>query len=215
MNNSIVSSYVHSIITAPINFDQYRDVTLLFIDNVIGVSSTHGGELDEESLQIKSILNQLNRLDCVTIDSQPAIHDTVNDILYRSRPYVYFYYPARKINHLLDLYLYDNVTNVVTVYTPSDNRVTMYNDKLYTNLANKNGYLALHQDFTNGQWVENFNTSFNPSNMPKAFNDLSFTNNTLLQYGRENLVFVNVIGMDFTDNTFTRLAHAAHALFFV
>jgi len=214
MSNSVVSACANSINASPVNFDQYRDVTLLFIDDVIGVSTTHYGKLDEESLQIKSVLNQLNRLDCVTINSQPAEYDTFNDVFYRSRPYVYFYYPSRKINQLLDLFLYDNVTTLVTVYTPSDNRITMYNDELYTHLADKNGYLALHQDFIDGQWIENSNTSFNPNHMAGSFSELGLTNNTLLDYGKENLVLVNVIGMDFTNNTFTRLAHAAHALFF-
>lgn len=213
MNNQ-TRSCVNFINKSPTNFDQYRDVTLLFVDNVIEESATHKGKLEDETMLIKTVINQLNRLDCVTTDSQPAEYDTVDKIIFRSRPYLYFYYPVRKINLLLDIFLHNNDETLVTVYTPLDNRVSMYNDKLYTKLSDERGFLPLHQDYINNQWIENFNTSFNPAFMAETFDELSLTNDKLLQYGRENLVLVNVIGTDFSNNTFTKLAHAAHALFF-
>lgn len=209
-----VAACLDTINKSPTNFEQYRATTLLFIENVIGASSTHGGPLDDESAIIQPVLSQLNRLDCVTTDSQPFEQDTVDGIIYRSRPFLRFYYPRRKINQLLELFMSNNNTTLATVYAPGS-KVIMYNDKLYTDLSDSEGYLALHQDFIDGHWVESFNTTFNPITMPHSFNDLALTNKVLLHYGKENLVLVNIIGMDFNNDIFTRLAYAAHALFFL
>ena len=209
-DNAICSNIINR---TPVNFEQYRAVTLLFIENVISGSATHDGPLDEESSTIQTLLSQLNRLDCVTIDSQPFESEMYNGTLYRARPYLHFYYPRRKVGQLLDLFMYKNDHTLVSVYVPGAN-VVMHNDKLYTELSDNNGYIPLHQDFINGRWVDNFNTSFNPVHMKEIFRGLSLTNNALQQYGNTNLCLIVIVGMDFTNDMFTRLAHSAHSLFF-
>jgi len=186
---------------------------LLFIENITKASSTHAGPLDDESSLIQNELSQLNRLDCVTINSQPYEQETVNGIMYRARPFVFFYYPKRKINQLIQLFMYNNTTTLMTVYSP-DTKVVMYNSEIYTELSNSKGLFPLHQDFINGNWVESYYTSFDPTSMPNMFNYLSHSNTSLLQNEKENLVLVNIVGMDFDNNIFTKLAHSAHAIFF-
>lgn len=198
----------------PSNIEQYRAVNLLFIEDVITESATHGAPLDEESQIIQHELSQLNRLDCITINSQPFEEDSVDGIIYRARPYLQFYYPRHKINQLIEVFMRDNTQTLVTIYAPN-NKVIMYNDKLYTELSDSNGFLALHQDFINDMWVESFHTSFNPIYMKDVFEHLGLTNNRLLEYGRQHLVLVNIISMEFNNNMFQRLAQAAHSVFFL
>lgn len=206
--------YSNSINKTPVNFEQYRAVTLLFIDGVITSSSTHETPLDEESGIIKNVLSQLNRLDCVTVDSQPFEEDTVDGTLYRSRPFLLFYYPRRKINELLKFFMNDNHETLVTVYIPGK-KVLMYNDNLYRELANDTGYFPLHQDYVDGGWVESFNTTFHPDLIKLSFEQLALTNKKLLEYGRKELAIVNIISTTFDNTVFSKLAHSAHALFFV
>ena len=209
-DNDICARIINRI---PANFEQYRAATLLFIENVIGESATHAGPLDDESAIIQTVLSQLNRLDCVTIDSQPFESEILNGTLYRARPYLQFFYPRRKIEQLLNLFMYENDQTLVAMYVPGSN-VVMHNDKLYTELADADGYIPLHQDFINGKWVDSFNTSINPFDVKEIFRNLSLTNNELLQYGNANLCAVLIIGMDFSNTMFTKLAHSAHSLFF-
>lgn len=210
VNTAVCANIINKL---PTNFEQYRAVTLLFIEGVIGESSTHKGPLDEESGIIQKVLGQLNRLDCLTVDSQPYEQGIIEGTFYRSRPFLRFYYPRRKVNQLLELFMHGNPNILTAIYAPG-NKVIMYNDMLYTNLADAGGYFPLHQDFIDGEWVESFNTTFNPNSFGELFDQLSLTNDVLLRNSKENLVLLNVIGMDFNNDIFTRLAHAAHALFF-
>lgn len=200
----------------PVNFDQFRAVTLLFIEGITTSTTTHVDSLDEESNIIQEHLSQLNRLDCVTVTSQPYENFIVDDKQYRSRPFVDFYYPVRKINRLIDDYMKINGRNVIiSVYSPITNETFMYNENAYKNLVNERGYFPLHQEYTNGKMIEDYDTSFNPIHMADLFSELEYSNKNLLAFGKENLVLVTIIGLNFSNDVFKKLTLSAHRLFFV
>lgn len=199
----------------PVNFDQFRAVTLLFIEGITTSTTTHADILDEESNIIQEYLSQLNRLDCVTVTSQPYEKFIVDGRQYRSRPFVNFYYPVRKINKLIDEYNKINGKNVIiSVYSPIADETFMYNEDAYKKLIDERGYFPLHQEYSRGKMIEDYDTSFNPIHMAGLFAELEYSNKELLAFGKENLVVVTVIGLNFSNDVFKKLALSAHRLFF-
>lgn len=200
--------------TLPLDFDQFRAVTLLFIEGLLANSTSHNDILDDESNIIKEQLSQLNRLDCVTTSSQSYENFFVDGQNFRSRPFVYFYYPARKINKLAKNFISGNRNAIMSYYSPKEDKVFMYNEDLYNDLTEERGYFPLHQEYRNNRWIEDYDTSFNPIHMSEEFFSLQSVNKDFFTFAKNNMVLVVVIGLDFTNETFSDLAISAHSLFF-
>ena len=216
MEEPIVDDYVtRAIIIKPTNFEQYTAVMLTFITDVIPRSAGHAGPLEPESNIIKNELYNLNRLDCVTVNSQPYEEFTDDDEnIYRQRPFVSLFYPRRKINQLMQLL--KNEPMLITVYAPGTG-VISYNPILYDDMAGDSGYIPLVQQKENDIWVDardGDSIFFNKEYMEEMFMELQWTNDDMYVYGYQNLVMVEIIGLNFDNEMFNQLERAAHTLFF-
>ena len=197
---------------SPVDFNQFRAATLAFINDLTKSSSGHCGPLDEESDIIKKQLDQLNRLDCVTIDSQPFDTFTVKDVKYKSKPFVYFYFPKRKAEDLIDLIDCDDL--FIAMWNQSGG-LFLNNKEKFEAISNKIGYFGLNRQLVNDKWEEDYGTSFNPYYMFDTFESyIRHINSDMYKYGCENLVLINVIGLDYSNSTFDKIIKAAHSLFF-
>lgn len=193
-------------------FDYLQALNIGFINGTALQTPYHFGPLDPESSIIFKQLNRLNRLDVITVNSQPFEEFVGYDgKAYRQRPYVDFYYPTRKLDTLIQRFLQQTNTATFIHITPSDTFV--YNEDLIKPLA-LGGYVPLIQVLTNHGWVDDTSTSIPLYQGLNLYEYNALRDTGFYQLLDKEISVCKIVDTQFSNEVFDILVQIAYELFF-
>ena len=187
-------------------------MNLAFVNGIFPMTPYHFGPLNLESNIIFKQLDKLNRLDVITVNSQPYNEYIHHDgKLHRQRPYVRFYYPTNKISSLIKSFLSKCESAVAMIQDPLNDNVEIYNDNVVKPLI-KNGRVPLHIMFENNQWIDYFGTTLDlyGTKSDELFDFIDTKFEKLV--GRE-ILYCSIVDTQFSNDMFDILIKVAHSLF--
>lgn len=182
-------------------FRDLQALNLAFLQGFLLYAPYHFGPLDPESNIILEPLNAMNRLDMLTVNSQPyeEFPHYLTKIPIRQRPYIDFYYWNDKAPQLAQMLIQRKPSVVINTLRFSDGIQMLYGANKPLPLMKDR--LPGSQDFKNGQWVEDYGTS-----MPIKVDNEGYLHR-LEEFGpnfvtliQQNLTFIMVVDINF-DNT--------------
>lgn len=192
------------------SFMDLQALNLIYIQGFLDSTPYVSDKLDPESFSIHKELNILNRLDVITVGSQPYIESSnIMGKSYRQRPYIDFYYPTFKVDNLIRNVIGIRDSIVVQCKNFIDNRIVSYNLDAISDIKLKNGRFPLSQDLIGKSWIENYNTSYD---FDKNTNDEYIFGENFAPMVSKELTHVFIADNTFTNHIFKIIINQAYTL---
>lgn len=185
------------------NYADLKEAMVMFLKGVLYVTPSHKGPCQMETELIKKRLIRLNRLGCITFNSQPFIEKSGC----RQRPYIDCFIKRKHINNIIEKMMKWNNTVIINVFDIEEDGVS-HSLQTYTHydISGKK-HIDTHQKKNkDGIFEDFFGTSFwFDKDCP---NHCEHYNKYLARYLAEKCVHVEICDMSFSNDIFDQLIRA-------